>query len=1010
MLDLNQPGAQGRALSLANEHLSAIVAASPLAMISTDFERNVVFWNAAAERLFGWNAEEVIGKRLPFVPADREEESRDFARRVQQGERLQDIDTVRLHRNGTPIEVSISLAPVLGPDGLPSGTVGILEEVGARWQIAAALATSETRLRSLANSMAAIVCTASRADGVLDYFNDRFYEYTGMTPETRPPLPFSVAIHPDDYPRAAAEWRQAVRDGVPIESECRLRRADWQYRWQLVRATPAQGASHGAVAWVLTIIDIHELRQTQEAVSASEARWRILTDAMPAIICGAAPDGTADHFNERWFEYTGLSPAEMHDSLVPGVFHPDEREAVVAAWHRALTTGEPYDLEYRLKRADGVYRWHLSQVVPVRGADGVVTRWISTAVDIDDRKRAEEAVATSEQRWRGLMQSVPALIATTDAEGAVDFHNERWTEFTGLASAALRERWSTIVHADDLPALTANWQTAIVSRRAMTNEYRILRRDGTWLWHRSTTTPVTAADGSVQLWIDVCIDIDDQKQAADELRASEQRWRTIADTMPALVAIGGTDGGLGFFNQRFTEYTGVSHEDLAGDGWLGVVHPDDVQPGIDRWEQTRALGVPVQFEQRFRRVDGEYRTHLCIGQPVRGSDGEIAFWIGVNVDIEDRKREELKRDASDERFRLASVAARLGTWEWDGADAQEWSESLEEIYGFAPGGYPGTTAAFLDRVHPDDRERVQSVIAEAAAQGTELDLEHRIVRPDGSVRWLNCRGRQFRDASGWRVYMMGIAIDITERKHADIKLQEAAEELRRANAAKDEFLGLVSHELRTPITTIFGNAEILQKHGDRVDEASRQVALADIRNEADRLHRIIDNLLVLARLERGQQLDREPVLIDRIVERVVAEQRRQHPDRAILVAPETKLAPVLASPGYVEQVMRNLLSNAQKYGGSDSTIEVAVTREGDRIVTRVLDRGAGISQDDAERIFTPFFRAASTAFHAQGVGIGLAVCKRLIEAQSGEMSYRPRDGGGSEFAFSLPIAADTIDD
>lgn len=726
-------------------------------MISTDFDRNVVFWNAAAERLFGWSAAEIVGKRLPFVPADREDESQGFARRLRAGEHIEDIETVRLHRNGTPIDVSISLAPVRGDDGILCGTIGIIE-------------------------------------------------------------------------------------------------------------------------------------------------------------------------------------------------------------------------------------------------------------DISQRRRDADALTANEQRWRGLMQSVPALIATTDAQGAVDFHNERWGAFTGLTAAELLEQWGTLAHPDDLPSLTANWQSALASGQMMTNEYRIRGHDGGWRWHRSTTTPVAGGDGAIQLWIDAALDIDDQRNAADELRASEQRWRTIADTMPALIAIGGVDGNLGFFNQRFADYTGVAQEDLAGDGWLGVVHPDEVQPGIDRWEQTRTNGVHVQFEQRLRRADGAYRTHLCSSQPVRGSNGEVAFWIGVNVDIEDRKREERKRDATDARFRLASIAARLGTWEWDGGDTQEWSESLEEIYGFAPGAFPGTTAAFIERVHPEDREYVQAAITAAAQDGSEIDLEHRIVRPGGEVRWLNCRGREFLRGPAQPVQIMGIAIDITERKLAELKLEEAAEELKRANAAKDEFLGLVSHELRTPITTIFGNAEILEKRGEYIDEESRRIALGDIRNEADRLHRIVDNLLVLARLEQGQLLDREPILIARIVDRVVGEHRRQHPGSVIDVSRDGTITPVLAAPGYVEQVLRNLLSNAQKYGGSGSTIEVVVTREGDRMVTRVLDRGSGISRADAERIFMPFFRAESTAFQAQGVGIGLAVCKRLIEAQSGEMSYRPREGGGSEFTFALPLANDPIDD
>ncbi|MEX0751269.1 MAG: ATP-binding protein [Dehalococcoidia bacterium] len=237
--------------------------------------------------------------------------------------------------------------------------------------------------------------------------------------------------------------------------------------------------------------------------------------------------------------------------------------------------------------------------------------------------------------------------------------------------------------------------------------------------------------------------------------------------------------------------------------------------------------------------------------------------------------------------------------------------------------------------------------------------------------------------------------------------RRVADELRDANAAKDEFLGLVSHELKTPITTILGNAEVLDRRFDAIADADRIEALADIRAEAERLHRIIDNLLVLARLEQGSSIEREPMLVRRIVQQIVTSHGRSFPGRVIDVRWDLDPAPVLGSPPYLEQTLRNLISNAEKYSPQDRQIRIEASRADNELIVRVLDEGPGVREDELDVIFTPFYRSSTTASLAQGVGIGLAVCRRLIEAQGGRIWAARRSAeGGSEFGFALPIIED----
>jgi two-component system sensor histidine kinase KdpD len=225
---------------------------------------------------------------------------------------------------------------------------------------------------------------------------------------------------------------------------------------------------------------------------------------------------------------------------------------------------------------------------------------------------------------------------------------------------------------------------------------------------------------------------------------------------------------------------------------------------------------------------------------------------------------------------------------------------------------------------------------------------------------------------------------------------------------KDEFLGLVSHELRTPVTTILGNAQVLRRRWNTLGDEARTTALTDMHDDANRLRTIIENLLLVARLENDQPLEIEPMILRHTIQALMEDRRRRHPDRAFeLVLPED-LVVVDGNQNCIEQVMSNLLNNAEKYSPRKSPITVRLERRADRMIISVEDRGIGVD-GNAEDLFTPFYRARR-ASDVSGIGLGLTVCQRLVEAQGGRIWARSRPGGGSIFAFDLPVTKLDIDE
>lgn len=288
---------------------------------------------------------------------------------------------------------------------------------------------------------------------------------------------------------------------------------------------------------------------------------------------------------------------------------------------------------------------------------------------------------------------------------------------------------------------------------------------------------------------------------------------------------------------------------------------------------------------------------------------------------------------------------------------------------------------------------------------------HRAIaeRPDGTRVTFEPYPSALHDPDGRLIGAVNVLVDVTDSQRTYDELRDSEAALRASTEVREDFLSLVSHELRTPVTTILGNAQLLQARGERLAPALQAGMIGDIAEDADRLHGIIENLLLFTRLRAGMRPETEPQVLTHVVRQVVADFGRRYPDRAIGLTVPAEHVIVEAERTQLALVLENLLSNAQKYGGPTAAVDVVVAVSGDDAEVRVLDRGLGFGDIDPATLFEPFFRSTDAQKTASGIGLGLPVCARIVSALGGRTWARSRDGGGAEFGFAIPLADDAAE-
>jgi PAS domain S-box-containing protein len=359
----------------------------------------------------------------------------------------------------------------------------------------------EERLRLIIDTIPTIVWR-KLPNGSADFLNRSFREYTGLSLEDGLGWGWMNAFHPDD--RLTEEWRAALAAGKPFEKEARLRRADGQYRWFLIRAVPLRDEQGNIVNWYGTSSDIEHLKRAEDRV-------RLIINTIPMMAWSVRPDGAVDFVNQRWLDYTGVSLEEEIENPTCAV-HPEDLPRVMEKWLVDMAAGEPSEDEMRLRRADGEYRWFLIRTAPLRDEQGIVVKWYGLAIDIEDRKQAES-------QSRTLLDAIPQQIWSGPLDGTLDYCNERWRSYVGLGLEELRGHgWQSMLHRDDRERVLKAWHESVTNGTPYEQEERHRGVDGTYRWFLARGVPLRDAQGRIVRWYGTNTDIEDRKQAEEELR------------------------------------------------------------------------------------------------------------------------------------------------------------------------------------------------------------------------------------------------------------------------------------------------------------------------------------------------------------------------------------------------------------------------------------------------------------------------------------------------------------
>jgi len=652
---------------------------------------------------------------------------------------------------------------------------------------------------------------------------------------------------------------------------------------------------------------------------------RRAVDTIPGLVWSALPDGQFDFLNQRWCDYTGLSLEEARASGWQAAICPEDLPGLLAYWQSLLAAGEPGEIEARLRRYDGTYRWFLIRAVPLYDEAGDLAKWYGQSTDIDDRKRAE-ALLAGERRLLEMVASGCSLPVVLDVLCSLVESSAGGCH----CSVLLIDPSNTTIQHGAAPSLPTSFNEAIHGRP-------LIPYWGPCAMAVHQKTQVIVSD----------VTVDSRWESSEWCNLALDFGLRSCWTTPILSLAGKVLGTFALYQQE--------------------------------------PGSPTPLQQSLI----EQFTHIA-SIAIERAQSEAAL----------RRSEAFLAEAQ----RLSST----GSFSWRVATEEiVWSEQTYRIYEIDP-AVPVTFELVGTRIHPEDVLWFREVVAGAQREGKDLEFEHRLRMPDGSVKHLHVVAHGTRDQTGQLEYI-GAVQDVTERRLSDDALSKLRSEMARVARVTTlgALTGSIAHEVNQPLSGIITNASTcLRMLADDPPniEGARETARRTIR-DGNRAADVIARLRALFKKERATA---EPVDLNEATREVLAlswseVQRNQVAVRTSLA---DDLPPVAGDRVQLQQVIMNLLLNASEAmsGVDDHPRQILVKTErddDDRVRLSVQDSGAGFDSPDLERLFEAFYTTKSG-----GMGIGLFISRSIVEGHQGRLWAEPNEGPGVTFCLSIPQSPD----
>jgi len=825
-------------------------------------------------------------------------------------------------------------------------------------------------------------------------------------------------LHPDDRTTIVDKaFDKALKTGV-CDYECRIIHPDKTVHWIKTKGKVIFDVDRVPLRMLGTMIDITVQKQNEENL----VRLAAIVESSDDAIIGKTLDGIVISWNDSAQRIFGYSAEEMKDSpiskLIPADRLNEEKEILAR-----LSNGERVEHFETQRLAKNGKLLDISLTIsPIRDHSGIVIGASKIARDVTSQKRAERLIAENEERLKIVLDSSELGTWEINLLNGEVSYSQRYLEILGYKSKLkpTHNDLKKLLHPDDLQVRENAFQLAYLSG-FLNYQTRVIREDGFLRWLEAKGKVFYDAENKPIKLIGTCRDITDEKLSKQKIEESERRFKTVADTAPVMIWMAGADRRYNFFNKAWLRFTGRDIDKELAYGWGEGIHPDDVERCTEIYTKHFEARKEFYLEYRLKRSDGEYRWISDNGMPRFTTAGIFEGYIGACMDIHDRILFEEKLKESETRFRSVANSAPVMIWM---SDLEKNAIFLNKCWSDFTGisQEQGLQKGWVSAVHPDDIATTSAAFTESYKNRSAYNMELRIKRYDGKYRWIQDHAVPRYDAEGVFQGYIGSSVDIQEQKFAKKELEnmvaertadllELNDQLIKTNHELEQFAYVSSHDLQEPLRKIQTFAEMLSS-SISTDEKSQQF-LDKINTSAKRMSNLIKDLLNYSRLSKTDEqfvkTDLNEVLknIKNDFELLIQQKNAE--------VQNTTLPVINAIPIQINQLFYNLISNSLKFSETNPVIKISariltlqeqqtipnLTAEGKYVHITFEDNGIGFSQAHADQIFVIFQRLNDKQKYS-GTGIGLAMCKKIVENHHGHIAAKGEQDKGAVFDIYLP--------
>ncbi len=985
-----------------------------------------------------YEQEEVINRHFSkYMHPDDIQKYADFLNEViETGRKQKNIEYRVKHKNGTWRWHSSNGSPLKNKQNKTVSFMGVARDITEAKQREAELVKakekaeeSEKKYRLLSENV---------SDGIvliendkIEYISPGYSKLMGYTTEFLKNIELHEIfnyIHPADRQRIMDKIANAHKNQIQnYRYSYRAIKSNGEFIWIEDSLNSEYAENGNRIRAIIRARDITKQKQDEIKLRESEERFKALFEASPdAIILANRKTGIiadANHAAERLFETKLENIIGLHQSkLHPAQENKKAKTSFKSKPLRANELSPPVEINIVTAKNNIRSVEIRGKIIEFKNEEYV----LGTFRDITESKKMHDELEKSEKRFRLMMD------ATNDGLWDWNFRDNKlyfspgWKTMLGYRNNELEDKfevWKSLTHPDDVrKVMKIVEQLKAGERKGFEVENRMKHKDGHWIIVLVRANLVKDAHEKPYRLIGNHIDITDLKAAQKALLYQKTLLNSVLDSIPDMISIHDKNFNIVYSNWNGFANVPENKRKLGTKCYKTYRNYEDICPDC----QARAvLETKKSFKTDVQLPEGQWFDMRVL--PIQNEHGEFDMFVEWVRDITDLKQSELliiennerltqtneeliqvkeKIQENEQRLKLASQSAKLGIWDWNVKDnVMIWDERMYELYGISNQAFVKTVDAWLNGLHPEDKDRAIEECNAALKGIQDFDTTFRVLHPNGKVLYIKADGLVIKNQKGEAIRMIGINRDVTESKLNEIELKIAKEKAEEANKLKTEFLNNLSHEIRTPMNGIIGFSELLDK--PNISDEKRTYYSKIIQNSSQQLLKIIDDILEISTLEtRQQKINETEFNLNDLFMELFSIFNLKSKEREIPIyikkALHNKQSFILTDKTKLFKILSNLLENALKYT-NEGCVEMGYYIENDVLNLYVKDTGIGISPKNHQIIFERFSQEDKEVSRKQGgLGLGLSISKENAKLLGGDITLESEKGKGATFIVKIP--------